>query len=59
MCHFFRDNTERPITVDIGTNHLAGTKIEDLIKTYKKIINGGRKTVKFQRNGMVKLLIEF
>ena len=43
QCVTFRENTERPITVDIGTNHLVGTDIEDLIKTYKKIIGGDRK----------------
>ncbi|NTW33815.1 MAG: UDP-N-acetylglucosamine 2-epimerase (non-hydrolyzing) [Bacteroidetes bacterium] len=34
-CITFRDNTERPATVDIGTNILAGTSIVNL----KKIMN--------------------
>ena len=46
QCVTFRDNTERPITVDIGTNHLVGTNIEDLIKTFKKITSGDRKNGK-------------
>jgi UDP-N-acetylglucosamine 2-epimerase (non-hydrolysing) len=31
-----RDNTERPVTVDIGTNVLAGTTREGILKAYEE-----------------------
>jgi len=33
-CVTIRENTERPITVEIGTNVLAGTKKENIIRAY-------------------------
>ncbi len=39
-CLTLRKNTERPITVEIGSNQVVGTKTENIISTYKKIING-------------------
>jgi UDP-N-acetylglucosamine 2-epimerase (non-hydrolysing) len=35
-CVTIRDNTERPITVDIGTNVLAGTTPEGILKAYEE-----------------------
>ena len=35
-CVTIRDNTERPITVDIGTNVLAGTTREGILKAYEE-----------------------
>jgi UDP-N-acetylglucosamine 2-epimerase (non-hydrolysing) len=40
QCVTVRDNTERPITVDIGTNHLVGTDINDVKQTVTSILNG-------------------
>ena len=37
-CLTLRENTERPITVEIGSNHVVGTKTEDIVRVYKKII---------------------
>ncbi len=34
-CVTLRDNTERPITVDLGTNMLAGTREESILHAYK------------------------
>ena len=42
-CFTIRDNTERPITIDEGTNILAGTTKERIIEEYKKFMAGGRK----------------
>ena len=35
-CVTIRENTERPITVDIGTNVLAGTTREGILKAYEE-----------------------
>ena len=39
-CITMRDNTERPITTEIGTNVLAGTNNDKIIKILKKFLNG-------------------
>ncbi len=39
-CITMRENTERPITVTIGTNYLVGTNPEEIIKVAKDILNG-------------------
>ncbi len=35
-CITLRENTERPVTIDEGTNLLAGTKREDILAAYAK-----------------------
>jgi len=40
QCITVRENTERPVTVDLGTNQLVGTDPNDVLKTYKEIMNG-------------------
>jgi UDP-N-acetylglucosamine 2-epimerase (non-hydrolysing) len=42
-CLTLRENTERPITVDIGTNTLVGRDMERLIAEVKRILRGERK----------------
>ncbi len=42
-CVTLRDNTERPITVDIGTNIIAGTKKHDVLQIIDKVIDGDEK----------------
>jgi UDP-N-acetylglucosamine 2-epimerase (non-hydrolysing) len=37
-CVTIRENTERPITVEIGSNVLAGTKTENIIRAYSESI---------------------
>ena len=37
-CMTLRENTERPITIDQGTNTLAGVKGYKIYKTFNKII---------------------
>jgi len=41
-CITLRDNTERPITVEIGTNTLAGNKKTDILKYFWKIMKNGK-----------------
>lgn len=39
-CITVRENTERPITIEIGTNILAGTRPERIIEEANRIMNG-------------------
>jgi UDP-N-acetylglucosamine 2-epimerase (non-hydrolysing) len=39
-CMTLRQNTERPVTVTVGSNHLVGTKPEDILATAATILNG-------------------
>jgi len=43
QCITVRNNTERPVTVDIGTNHLAGTDLDLVEDIAFKILNGAKK----------------
>lgn len=40
QCVTIRDNTERPVTVEIGTNHLAGTNMDNVRKVIYNILKG-------------------
>jgi UDP-N-acetylglucosamine 2-epimerase (non-hydrolysing) len=35
-CFTIRDNTERPATIDYGTNHLAGTSKESILRSWRE-----------------------
>jgi len=37
-CVTIRENTERPITIEMGTNILAGTKKESILKAFEKAV---------------------
>ena len=41
-CLTLRENTERPVTVEIGTNTLAGNRKESILKRWGEIINSGK-----------------
>jgi UDP-N-acetylglucosamine 2-epimerase (non-hydrolysing) len=43
-CITLRDNTERPVTVDEGTNVLAGTDPEEVVAETRKVLAGKAKT---------------
>lgn len=43
QCITLRDNTERPITVTDGTNHLVGTNLNKIKNITIKILNGKKK----------------
>jgi len=36
-CLTLRDNTERPVTIELGTNHLAGTKRETILAAWEEM----------------------
>ena len=42
-CLTLRENTERPVTIDVGTNVLTGSNPDIIIKEYEKIMNGSFK----------------
>jgi len=42
-CLTVRENTERPVTVDMGTNILVGHDMERLREELKRVLNGGGK----------------
>jgi UDP-N-acetylglucosamine 2-epimerase (non-hydrolysing) len=42
-CFTLRDNTERPITLEEGTNTLVGTKADGILAAYEAFRNGGSK----------------
>jgi UDP-N-acetylglucosamine 2-epimerase (non-hydrolysing) len=42
-CVTIRENTERPITVDVGTNYLAGTRPEAILTATSEILSGNGK----------------
>jgi UDP-N-acetylglucosamine 2-epimerase (non-hydrolysing) len=42
-CITMRDNTERPITVEVGSNYLIGLNVEEVIKTGNMILSGNIK----------------
>ncbi len=43
QCITVRKNTERPITIDVGTNHLVGTSMDKVEKTATDILEGTTK----------------
>ena len=42
-CLTLRENTERPITVEIGSNQIAGTDPDRIIRAYRQATNGERR----------------
>lgn len=40
-CMTLRENTERPVTITEGTNHLAHITTDDILKNYREIRDGG------------------
>ena len=41
-CLTLRENTERPVTVEIGTNTLAGNRKDDILNCYRQIMENGK-----------------
>jgi UDP-N-acetylglucosamine 2-epimerase (non-hydrolysing) len=39
-CLTLRENTERPITAEIGSNRIVGTQPENIIAAYREIVSG-------------------
>jgi len=44
QCITVRDNTERPVTVEVGTNQLIGTDLDLVKEAALKVLNGEKKT---------------
>ena len=44
QCITVRDNTERPIIVEVGTNQLIGTYFNNVRDAALKVLNGEKKT---------------
>ena len=42
-CITMRNNTERPITCEVGTNVMVGNQPEEILKQTRKILNGNMK----------------
>lgn len=42
-CVTIRENTERPITIELGTNVLAGTSTEGILNAFKKSLSKSKK----------------
>jgi len=42
-CLTIRENTERPVTIDVGTNYLVGTSSSSIRQTAELILNGNGK----------------
>lgn len=40
-CLTLRENTERPITCEVGSNRLVGTQPENIIRAYREVMNNG------------------
>lgn len=45
-CLTLRNNTERPVTIELGTNHLVGTRREAILEAFGKVVNGTPKAGK-------------
>ena len=41
-CLTLRDNTERPVTVELGTNQLVGRDPARILAAYRKVVAGGK-----------------
>ena len=42
-CITLSDNTERPITIEMGSNVLGGTKRDTILQAYEETLYGGQK----------------
>ena len=40
-CLTLRENTERPVTIEVGSNQLVGQDPERILSAYRKLMNGG------------------
>jgi UDP-N-acetylglucosamine 2-epimerase (non-hydrolysing) len=39
-CLTLRENTERPVTIDLGSNQLVGSRTEDILAAVHRVLNG-------------------
>lgn len=45
-CLTLRENTERPVTIEIGSNQIVGTQTQDILDAYRKVTSGNWRTPK-------------
>ena len=43
QCLTLRENTERPVTIELGTNHLVGINIKDINMAIQNVLSGNFK----------------
>ena len=55
-CITLRENTERPVTIDHGTNHFTGLNIKLITKTFDNILKGNFRPLEKLSFGMEILL---
>ena len=48
-CLTIRENTERPITIEVGSNKLVGTNPADIQKNFRQILNDPIQKIKHPR----------
>jgi UDP-N-acetylglucosamine 2-epimerase (non-hydrolysing) len=39
-CLTLRENTERPVTAEVGTNRVVGTDTEKILSAYRQAVSG-------------------
>jgi UDP-N-acetylglucosamine 2-epimerase (non-hydrolysing) len=39
-CLTLRENTERPVTVDVGSNELVGSRTDDILAGFQRVLDG-------------------
>jgi UDP-N-acetylglucosamine 2-epimerase (non-hydrolysing) len=42
-CLTLRENTERPITAELGSNQVVGTDSDKIVQAYRKVIDGNQR----------------
>jgi UDP-N-acetylglucosamine 2-epimerase len=57
-CFTIQESTERPVTIDEGTDTLDGTTAAGILSAYEGFKNGGSKEVDSRNIGMAKPLNE-
>jgi UDP-N-acetylglucosamine 2-epimerase (non-hydrolysing) len=45
-CLTLRENTERPITVEMGSNHVVGQDPEQIVAAYRKVLDEGTRSLR-------------
>ena len=43
-CLTLRDNTERPATIEYGTNLLAGTRRDQILRAWKRVLESPKRS---------------
>lgn len=49
-CLTLRANTERPVTIDVGSNQLVGSRKDDILAAVRKVLDGPERTGRVPEN---------